>query len=79
MFKGSTRLVKRLLLGAVMVMCLFTIAALQNVSASDLSCTDIKDINGYSTGNTFCVSTTSSAGFYYFTILSDGSIIDVGP
>lgn len=71
--------VKRILLAFAMAVCLLTAAALQRVSASDLSCTNIM-VNNVFTGNVFCVSTTSSAGFYYFTYnVYTGKYYDIGP
>lgn len=64
MLKNSN-LVKRLFLAIVLAVGLIGVTAFQRVSASDLSCTNIY-ANGVFTGNIFCTSSTSSAGFYYF-------------
>jgi len=58
-------LAKRLFIAIVLAVGLFSLTAFQRVSASDLSCTNIY-ANGVFTGNIFCTSSTSSAGFYYF-------------
>lgn len=79
MFRKSSALVKRLLLAGVLAAGLLTAAAVQKVSASDLSCSNIY-INGQFTGNVFCTSSTSSAGFYYFTYnVYTGAYTDIGP
>jgi hypothetical protein len=64
MLKNLTRL-RRLVLIAFASVCLITALAFQRVSASDFTCTNI-DVDGVFTGNIFCTSSTSSAGFYYF-------------
>lgn len=64
MLNKLTRL-RRIVLIAVASVCLFAAASLQSVSASDFSCSAIY-VNGVWTGNIFCTSSTSSAGFYYF-------------
>jgi len=57
---------KRLFIALVLVIGLFSVSAVQRTAAqSDLSCTNI-NVNGVFTGNIFCTSSTSSAGFYYF-------------
>jgi hypothetical protein len=65
MRRNPINLAKRLLIAAALVVGLFSVSALQRVSASDLSCSNI-NVNGVFTGNIFCTSSTSSAGFYYF-------------
>ena len=65
MQKNFGNLAKRLAIAIIMVVGLFSVTALQRVSASDLSCTNI-NVDGQFTGNVFCTSSTSSAGFYYF-------------
>jgi hypothetical protein len=64
MLNNLTRL-RRLVLIAFASVCLIAAASLQRVSASDFSCSQIY-VNGVWTGNIFCTSSTSSAGFYYF-------------
>ena len=61
----NLNLAKRLFIAIVLAVGLFSATAFQRVSASDLSCTNIY-ANGVFTGNIFCTSSTSSAGFYYF-------------
>lgn len=57
---------KRVFIALVLVIGLFSVSAVQRTAAqSDLSCTNIM-VNGVFTGNIFCTSSTSSAGFYYF-------------
>ena len=65
MQKNLLNLVKRLFITIALAIGLFSVTALPSAAASDLSCTNI-NVNGTFTGNIFCVSTTSSAGFYYF-------------
>ena len=65
MLRNIPRLAKRLLLALTLTVGLFTAASLQRVSASDFTCTNI-NVDGVFTGNIFCTSSTSSAGFYYF-------------
>ena len=63
--KNSLNLAKRLFIAIVLAIGLFGVTALQRASASDFSCTNINR-DGVFTGNIFCTSSTSSAGFYYF-------------
>ena len=64
MQKNSVNLAKRLFIAIALVVSLFSVSAVQRASAA-LSCTNI-NVNGSFTGNIFCISTGSSAGFYYF-------------
>ncbi len=64
MLNNLTRL-RRLFLIAFASLCLIAAASFQKVSASDFSCSNI-NVDGVFTGNIFCTSSTSSAGFYYF-------------
>ena len=63
MLTNSRNLAKRLLIALVLTIGLVSFTAARRVSA--LSCTNI-NVNGSFTGNVFCYSTDSSAGFYYF-------------
>jgi hypothetical protein len=65
MLKNSLNVMKRIFIAMVLAMSLSSVAVLQRASASDFSCTNI-NVDGAWTGNIFCTSSTSSAGFYYF-------------
>lgn len=65
MRKNFLNLAKRLFIAVVLAIGLLSVSALQRASASDFSCTNI-NVDGRFTGNIFCTSSTSSAGFYYF-------------
>lgn len=66
MLRNSLNRAKRLFIALVLVLGLFSVSAIQRAAAqSDFSCTNIM-VNGQFTGNIFCTSSTSSAGFYYF-------------
>jgi hypothetical protein len=64
MLNNLTRL-RRLVLIAFASVCIMAAASFQSVFASDFSCSAI-NVGGVFTGNIFCTSSTSSAGFYYF-------------
>jgi hypothetical protein len=65
MLRNSLNVVKRFFIAMVLAMSLSSVAVMQRASASDFRCTNI-DVDGVWTGNIFCTSSTSSAGFYYF-------------
>ena len=65
MLRNSRNRAKRLFIALVLVLGLFSVSVIQRTAASDFSCTNIM-VNGQFTGNIFCTSSTSSAGFYYF-------------
>ncbi len=77
MLNNLTRL-RRLVLIAFASVCLIAAASLQRVSASDFSCSQIY-VDGVWTGNIFCTSSTSSAGFYYFYYSFDTGEYFFGP
>lgn len=65
MLKNSRNLAKRLFIAIVLAIGLFTGTALQRASANTLECTNI-NVDGAFTGNVFCASYGSSAGFFYW-------------
>ena len=70
MFKNA---IKRLILVVALLVGLAYVG-LPYASASDFSCTQIQG-----TDNIFCVSTTSSAGFYYFYLNTVTGDLTIGP
>lgn len=78
MLRNSLNVVKRFFIAMVLAMSLSSVAVLQRASASDFKCTNI-EVNGVWTGNIFCVSTTSSAGFYYFYYNVNTQEYTIGP